>query len=160
MQHKTFHSTVCASLFLAHLHFSCSLCVEQVRENRRGSKFTQNEVCVFWPMSVSVIQLCISYYKIDFSSYRLNVLKSFQIFASFPITYIIIKTFFFQKSPCTTCNRGSNLRCCIPSPLNEGLALIKCCFCSISFTYQMHLKLDQCLEIDDRRSLSKFGDVT
>ena len=31
-------------------------------------------------------------------------------------------------------------------------------FFPTSSTYQKHLKLSQCLEIDDRRSLSKFGD--
>ena len=45
-------------------------------------------------------------------------------------------------------------------PLNEGLALMNPVFCPTSSTYQKHLKLGQCLEIDDRRSLSKFGDVT
>ena len=47
-----------------------------------------------------------------------------------------------------------------PPPLNVGLALINHVFPPTSFTYQKHLKLGQCLEIDDRRSLSKFGDVT
>ena len=54
---------------------------------------------------------------------------------------------------------GPKLRCNTP-PLNEGLALINPVFCPTSSTYQKHLKLGQCLEIDDRRSLSKFGDVT
>ena len=54
---------------------------------------------------------------------------------------------------------GPKLRCNTP-PLNEGLALINTVFCPTSSTYQKHLKLGQCLEIDDRRSLSKFGDVT
>ena len=45
-------------------------------------------------------------------------------------------------------------------PLNEDLALTDPVFCPTSSTYQKHLKLGQCLEIDDRRSLSKFGDVT
>ena len=45
-----------------------------------------------------------------------------------------------------------------PPPLNEGLALINPVFCPTSSTNQKHLKLGQCLEIDDRRSLNKFGD--
>ena len=45
-------------------------------------------------------------------------------------------------------------------PLNEGRALINPVFCPTSSTNQKHLKLGQCLEIDDMRSLSKFGDVT
>ena len=56
---------------------------------------------------------------------------------------------------------GPKLRCNTPPPpLNEGLALINPVFCPTSSTDQKHLKLSQCLEIDDRRSLSKFGDVT
>ena len=54
---------------------------------------------------------------------------------------------------------GPKLRCNTP-PLNEGLALINPVFCPTSSTNQKHLKLGQCLEIDDRRSLSTFGDVT
>ena len=55
---------------------------------------------------------------------------------------------------------GPKLRCNTPPPppLSEGL--INPVFCPTSSTYQKHLKLGQCLEIDDRRSLSKFGDVT
>ena len=53
----------------------------------------------------------------------------------------------------------SKLRCNTP-PLNEGLVLINPVFCPTSSTNQKHLKLGQCLEIDDRRSLGKFGDVT
>ena len=33
-------------------------------------------------------------------------------------------------------------------------------FSPASSTYQKHLKLGQCLKVDGRRSLSKFGDVT
>ena len=54
---------------------------------------------------------------------------------------------------------GPKLRCNTP-PLYEGLALINPVFCPTSSTYQKHLKLGQCLEIDDRTSLSKFDDVT
>ena len=54
---------------------------------------------------------------------------------------------------------GPKSRCNTP-PLNEGLALINPVFCPTSSTYQKHLKLGQCLELDKRRSLSKFGDVT
>ena len=54
---------------------------------------------------------------------------------------------------------GPKLWCNTP-PLNEGLALINPVFCPTSSTNQKHLKLGQCLEIDDRRSLSKVGDVT
>ena len=66
----------------------------------------------------------------------------------------------FQKSPCKTCNRGSKVAVQHPPSLNEGLALINPVFCPTSSTNQKHLKLGQCLEIDDRRSLSKYGDVT
>ena len=52
---------------------------------------------------------------------------------------------------------GPKLRC---NKLNECLALINPIFCPTSYANQKHLKLGQCLEIDDRRSLSKFGDVT
>ena len=57
---------------------------------------------------------------------------------------------------------GPKLRCYTAPrpPLNEGLALINPVFCPTSSTDQKHLKLGMCLEIDDRRSLSKFGDVT
>ena len=63
-----------------------------------------------------------------------------------------------------TCNKGSKVA--VPPhpqphpPLNEDLSLINPVFCPTSATYQKHLKLGQCLEIDDRRSLSKFGDIT
>ena len=53
---------------------------------------------------------------------------------------------------------GPKLRC--NTPLNESLALINPVFYPTSSTDQKHLKLGQCLEIDDRRSLSKFGDLT
>ena len=68
----------------------------------------------------------------------------------------------FRKSPCMTCNRGSKVAVLHPPlpPLNEGLALTNPVFCPTSSTYQKHLKLGQCLEIDNRRPLSKFGDVT
>ena len=65
--------------------------------------------------------------------------------ASFPIAHIIIK----KKSE----NHHA-------WPVTEGLALTNPVFCPTSSTDQKHLKLGQCLEIDDRRSLSKFGDVT
>ena len=57
---------------------------------------------------------------------------------------------------------GPKLRCYIPHhpQLNEGLTIANTVFCPTSSPYQKHLKLGQCLEIDDRRSLSKFGDVT
>ena len=71
-----------------------------------------------------------------------------------------------------TCTRGSKIAV-PPPPLNQGLALIKYRFClsssakgiiyqyySYGSAYQKHLKLSQCLEIDDRKSLTKFGDVT
>ena len=68
----------------------------------------------------------------------------------------------FRKSPCKTCKIDSKVAVHPPPPppLNEGLALINPVFCPTSSTNQKHLKLGQCLEIDDRRSLSKFGDVT
>ena len=65
----------------------------------------------------------------------------------------------FQTSSCSTCNKGSKVAVLHPlPPLNEGLAFIKCGFLS----HQLHLSKthDQCLEIDDRRSRSIFGDVT
>ena len=58
-----------------------------------------------------------------------------------------------------TCNRGSKVAVLHP-PLNEGLALIDSAFCPASSTYQTHLNLGQCLEIDDRRSHSIFHDLT
>ena len=42
-----------------------------------------------------------------------------------------------------------------PIPLNQGATLIKCCFNPNSSTYQKNLKLSQCRDIYDRRSLSK-----
>ena len=45
-----------------------------------------------------------------------------------------------------------------PSPHERGSGLYKVSFLSSS-TYQKYLKLSQSLEIDSRRSLSKFGDV-
>jgi len=62
-----------------------------------------------------------------------------------------------------TCNRAFKVAVLQPSPhppLNEGLALTNPVFRPIKSTYQKHLKLGQCLEIDNRRSLSIFGDVT
>ena len=55
---------------------------------------------------------------------------------------------------------GPKLRCNTPPPIERGSGPYKSRFCPTSSTYQKHLKLGQCLEIDDRRSLSKFGDVT
>ena len=46
-----------------------------------------------------------------------------------------------------------------PPQFNEDLALINPVYCPTSATYQKHLKLGKCLEIDNRRSLSKFGDI-
>ena len=46
----------------------------------------------------------------------------------------------------------------LPPHLNESL--INAVFCPISSTNLKHLKLDHCLEIDDRRSLCNFGEVT
>ena len=71
-------------------------------------------------------------------------------------------THYYQKkipkiAPVT---EGPKLLCNTPLPLNEGLALINLVKDPTSSTYQKHLKLGQCLEIDDRRSLSKFGDIT
>ena len=59
-----------------------------------------------------------------------------------------------------TCNRGFKVAVRHPPPLNEALVLINPIFCPTSSTDKKHLKLGQCLEIDDRRSLLKFGDVT
>ena len=60
-----------------------------------------------------------------------------------------------------TCNRGSKVAVLHPfPPFEQGSGPYKCRFCPTSSTYQKHLKLGQCLEIDDRRPLSKFGDVT
>ena len=66
----------------------------------------------------------------------------------------------FENRQAKPVTEGPKLRCNTPPPLNEGLALINPVFCPTSSTDQKHLKLGQCLEIDDRRSLSKFGDVT
>ena len=49
---------------------------------------------------------------------------------------------------------------CYTLPLKECLALINPVFCPTSSTYQKHFKLGQCLEIDDKRSLAGFDDVT
>ena len=48
---------------------------------------------------------------------------------------ITFLSFFFQKSPCMTCNRGSKVAVLHP-PLNEGLALTNPVFCPTSSTYQ------------------------
>lgn len=77
---------------------------------------------------------------------------------NFSITYITIKKV-FRNSPCMTCNGRSKVAVQHP-PLNEGLALIDPFFYPTSSTYQRQLKLGLCLEIDDRRSSSKFCDVT
>ena len=47
-----------------------------------------------------------------------------------------------------------------PPPLNEVLALINAFLYPTSSTCLKQLKLGQRLEIDNRGSLSKFGDVT
>ena len=65
--------------------------------------------------------------------------------------------FFFKNRNSQPVTEGPQSRCYTPHrtrvlPLWNTI--------SISFTYQKHLKLGQCLEIDDRRPLSKFGDVT
>ena len=67
-----------------------------------------------------------------------------------------------QAQPVT---EGSNLRCYIPTPnptpIEHGSdPYKKATFSPTSSTYQKYLKLGQCLEIDDKRSLNKFGDVT
>ena len=77
--------------------------------------------------------------------------------SSFLITYIAIKK--IQNLPCATCNIRFTVAVLHPLPLNQGLALIMCCFRPTSSTNQKHSKLCQCLEIDNRRSLSKFVDV-
>ena len=88
-----------------------------------------------------------------------DVLKNpFWICASFPIAQIIIKKI-SENRHARPVTEGPKLRC-NPPPLNGGLALINPVFCPTSSAYQKHLKLIQCLEIDERRSLSTFGDVT
>ena len=54
---------------------------------------------------------------------------------------------------------GPKLRYNYP-PIERRSGPYKSCFFPTSSTYQKHLNLGQCLETDDRRSLSKFGDVT
>ena len=66
----------------------------------------------------------------------------------------------FSKTAMQDLSQGVQSCGVTPPPLNEGLALKNPVFCPTSSTDQKHLKLGQCLEIDDRRSLSKFGDVT
>ena len=95
------------------------------------------------------------YEKFNISRFCWCLKKSFYICASFPITHIIIKII-FRKSACMTWNRGST-----PPPLIERLSgPYKFRFPPTSSTYQKHLKLGQCLEIDDSRPLSKFGEFT
>ena len=78
-----------------------------------------------------------------------------EICASFSITYIIIKKKFKNR------HAWPVLQSCSALPTsNEGLALNPVFCPTSSSTYQKHLKLGQCLEIDDRRPLSKFGDFT
>ena len=72
-------------------------------------------------------------------------------------------THYYKKNPENRHTRpvteDPKLRCTL-TPLNEGLVLTNPVFPSTSSTYQKHLKLGQCLEIDDRTPQSKFGDVT
>ena len=48
--------------------------------------------------------------------------------------------------------------CGVTPPIEQG-PLENAVFSPTNFIYQKHLKLGQCREIDDKRSLSKFGDV-
>ena len=75
------------------------------------------------------------------------------------LLFVIIK-YKFQKSPSITCNRGSKVAVLQPTlHWSWGWTLYLAVFSPTSSTYQKHLKHGQCLEIGDRRSLSKFGDV-
>ena len=81
-----------------------------------------------------------------------------------PFRYIFsYYLYYYQKikSPCRNCNRRSILTVLHTQPtlLNEGLALINAVFSPTSSTYQK-LWNSQCLKIVDRRSLSKFDDIT
>ena len=75
-----------------------------------------------------------------------------KILLDMPITYIIINSFFKNRHAWSV-TEGPKLWCYSPPP--PPLTV----FSPTSFTYQKHLKIDQCLEIDDRIPLSKFGDV-
>ena len=59
-----------------------------------------------------------------------------------------------------TCNRGSKVAVLHPPHWTRVWPLQIQFFCPTSSTYQKHFNLGQCLEIDDRRPLSIFGDVT
>ena len=85
------------------------------------------------------------------------IIRDFDDVLKNPFTYVHV---FLLHTLSSKKISSSKLRCNTPPPLNEGLALINPVLCSTSSTYQKHLKLGQCLEIDYRRSLSKFGDVT
>ena len=68
----------------------------------------------------------------------------------------------FQKFPHKTCNIWPKVAALNPPP--PYLARVWPLECAVfrpsSSTYQKRLKLSQCLEIEKRRSLSKFGDIT
>ena len=88
-----------------------------------------------------------------------EVLKNpFRYVVLFSLHKLLLKKI-FENRHARPVTEGPKLRCNTP-PLNEGLALMNPVFCPTSSTDQKHLKLGHCLEIDDRRSLSKFGDVT
>ena len=74
------------------------------------------------------------------------------------ITHIIIKKK-FRKWSCMTCNRESKVAVLHPTERGSGPYKSRFLFL-FSSTYHKYWKLGQYLEIDDRRSLSKFGDVT
>ena len=74
------------------------------------------------------------------------------------ITHIIIKKK-FRKWSYMTCNRG--FKVAVLHLTERGSGPYKSRFLFLfSSTYHKYWKLGQYLEIDDRRSLSKFGDVT
>ena len=71
--------------------------------------------------------------------YKKLIFPDFDDVLEDPVRYehlLSLLSIFFQKSPCTTCNRGSKVAELPPS------------------------KFGQCLEIDDRSLQLKFGDVT
>ena len=93
----------------------------------------------------------------DFDDVLKNPFRDVHLF----ILHILLSKKMSENHHAWPVTEGPKLRCYPPSPpLNEGLALTNPVFCPTSSTYQKPLKLGQCLEIDNRRSLSKFGDVT
>ena len=91
----------------------------------------------------------------DFDDVLKNSLRYVHIF----LLHTLLSEKISENRHARPVTEGAKLRCNASPPLNMGLALINPVFCPTSSTNQKHLKLSQCLEIDERRPLSKFGDV-